>query len=145
MFGLCFTYALGVLVIVASYATEPICACIYRRCKFREFADIEWKTNAALHFQRMAYQGINSGTWTGQTDDIPRTKPGEILADLPRCATATVEDDVSEKMSQSDQTGQTGGDVELDSLIGGDDAADVVSLPHDSSDRYMRVDTPAGT
>lgn len=136
MFGLCFTYAVGILLIVASYATEPICACLYRRFKFREYAHLEWTTNATLHFQRMAYQGIDSGEWTGEMDNIPTTKAGEMLAELPMRAAATVpHDSGSEKGSTTDQTGQSHEDIELDSLMGGDDGVVVVSSPHDPADR----------
>lgn len=134
MFGLCFTYATGVLLIVASYVAEPICACLYRRFKFREYAHLEWTTNATLHFQRMAYQGINSGEWTGEMDNIPMTKAGEMLAELPMRAAATVPHDVSGKGSTADQTEQSHEDVELDSLIGGDDGV-VVSSPNDPAGR----------
>lgn len=142
MFGLCFTYAMGILIIAASYAAEPICACLYRRFKYREYAHLEWTTNATLHFQRMAYQGIDSGEWTGQMDDIPRTKPGEMLAELPMRATAAVPYDVSEKSNASDQSTHTHEEIELDSLIDSDDAADTVSLPHDPAPGSMRVGTP---
>ncbi|KAG6357529.1 hypothetical protein INS49_013406 [Diaporthe citri] len=134
MFGLCFTYAMGILLIVASYAAEPICACLYRRFKFREYAHLEWTTNATLHFQRMAYQGIDSGEWTGEMDSIPMTKAGEMLAELPMRAAATVPHDVSEK-GTTDQTGRSREDIELDSLIGGDDGVVVVSSPNDSTGR----------
>lgn len=30
----------------------------------------------------MAFEGMNSGTWSGYTDIIPRTKQGEILGSL---------------------------------------------------------------
>lgn len=135
MFGLCFTYAMGVLIVVASYAAQPICACLHRRSKFKEYAHLEWTTNATLHFQRMAYQGINSGEWTGQMDDIPKTKPGEILAELPMRAATNVQNDVSGKISTTDQTGETEEEVELDSLIGSDDGVVVVSSTNDPADR----------
>lgn len=145
MFGLCFTYALGIWIIVASYVTGPICACLHRRWKYREYSHLEWTTNSALHYQRMAYQGINSGTWTGQMDDIPMTKHGEILAELPMRAGATVHHNEPEKPSASDQAGQSHENVELDSLIDSDDAADIVSLSGDSSGRDGGVATPAET
>lgn len=137
MFGLCFTYAMGILIVAASYATEPICACLYRRFKLREHAHLEWTTNAFLHFQRMAYQGINSGEWTGQTDDVPRTKPGEMLAELPMRAGTTVPHEVSGKHSTGDQTGETHEEIELDSLIGSNDGVVVVSSPNDPADRDL--------
>lgn len=142
MVGLIFTYAMGILIIVASYATEPILACLYRRYKFGEYAHIEWTTNAALHFQRMAYQGINSGEWTGEMDDIPRTKPGEILADLPTRTAATVSHDASGKNSTSDQVDQTHETIEIDSLIGSDDAAEMFSPSFHRAARNSSVNTP---
>lgn len=145
MFGLCFTYATGVLIIVASYATDPICACLYRRFKFREYAHLEWTTNTALHFQRMAYQGINSGEWTGHVDDIPRTRPGEILAELPMRAPPTVPDDVSGKDSTDDQADSNQEDLELDSLLGSEDATELASLPHEPSERDIRLGLLAET
>lgn len=142
MFGLCFTYAMGILIIVVSYVTEPICACFYRRFKIREYAYLEWRTNTFLHFQRMAYQGIHSGEWTGQTDNIPRTKPGEILAELPMRAATTVPHDISGKSSASDHAPQTHEELELDSLIDSNDAGDIVSLPADTAASSMRVAAP---
>lgn len=144
MFGLCFTYTLGLLFVAASYAAEPICSCLSRRFKLKEYADLEWKTNATLHLQRMAYQGIASGEWTGQADDIPKTKPGEILAELPMRAPGPIADDVSVKASISDQADGNHEAVDLDSLIGSDDAAEMVFLPVHPTDRYSRSTTAAG-
>lgn len=141
MFGLCFTYAAGILIIFVSYATGPIFAYLYRRYKLGEYAHVEWTTNATFHFQRMVYQGIESGEWTGELDDIPRTKPGEILAELPMRTTATVSHDVLGKNSTSDQDDQTHEVLELDSLVDSDDAVEMVSLPFDSTDRNSRVNS----
>lgn len=145
MFGLCFTYSMGILIIIASYVTEPVYACLYRRYKFREYAHLEWTTNSALHFQRMAYEGIESGEWTGQMDDIPKTRPGEILAELPMRAPATNPDNVSGKYSTSDQADRNHEDLELDSLIDSDDAATMNSLTHAPAERDIRLDIPAET
>lgn len=78
-------------------------------------------------------------------DDIPRTKPGEILADLPMRAAATVFNDVSGKNSMSDRTEQTQEQLELDSLIGSDEATEIVSLPHGPAERDVRIDILAET
>lgn len=142
MFGLCFTYAVGLLLIVASYVTEPIFSCLYRRYKFREYAHLEWTTNAILHLQRMAHQGVDSGSWTRQMDNIPTTKHGEILAELPMRATATESHDVPGKSSTTDRTGQTQKELELDSLIDSDNSANYVLIPHDLSDRAEHIAIP---
>lgn len=84
MFGLCFIYVLGFLVVVISYLLEPIQAWLYHRKNAKEYAYLEWTANETLQLQRMAYQGLESGNWSRYTDRIPLTNPGEILADLPR-------------------------------------------------------------
>lgn len=83
LFGLCFTYVTGVLIILVSYILEPIYACLYRRNKYGEYTYLEWTTTETLQLQRTSYQGIGSGTWLGQTEAIPRTTTGEKLANLP--------------------------------------------------------------
>lgn len=83
LFGLCFTYVTGTLIIVVSYILEPIYACMYRRNKYGEYTYLEWTTTETLQLQRTSYQGIGSGTWLGHTEAIPRTTTGENLANLP--------------------------------------------------------------
>lgn len=83
LFGLCFTFVTGTLMIVVSYILEPIYACMYRRNKYGEYTYLEWTTTETLQLQRTSYQGIGSGTWLGQTEAIPRTTTGENLANLP--------------------------------------------------------------
>lgn len=139
MFGLCFTYTVGLLLILASYITDPICSCLYRRYKFREYAHLEWVTNATLHFQRMAYQGVDSGEWSGQMDDIPRTQPGEVLVELPRRATTDLDQKKPENSSTTDQSEQTHENLEVDSLIDSAGVSDMVSLPGDPSDQNVCV------
>lgn len=72
----------GVLIIVISYILEPIFECLYRRRKYREYTFLEWSASETLQLQRIGFQGIGSGTWSGYTDSIPRTKQGEIIASL---------------------------------------------------------------
>lgn len=68
---------------------------------------------------------------SGHLENIPRTEPGEILAELPMHITATSPLGVPKTSSTSDQTGDHFDSLELDSLIGSDNAADVASLPVD--------------
>lgn len=90
LFGLCFTYVTGTLIIIVSYILEPIYACIYRRNKYGEYTYLEWTTTETLQLQRTSYQGIGSGTWLGQTEAIPRTATGEKLANLPLSYCASI-------------------------------------------------------
>ncbi|KAJ0116553.1 hypothetical protein J7T55_007533 [Diaporthe amygdali] len=82
LFGLYFTSIAGVLIIVISYVLEPIFECLYRRRKYREYTYLEWSASETLQLQRIGFQGTNSGTWSGYTDSIPRTRQGETLSGL---------------------------------------------------------------
>lgn len=62
-------------------------ACLYRRDQARklkrgEYRYLEWTSNGTLQLQRLAYQGIKSGKWSGYTDEIPMTESGALLGDL---------------------------------------------------------------
>ncbi|KAK2597555.1 hypothetical protein N8I77_012334 [Diaporthe amygdali] len=82
LFGLYFTFTVGVLIIFVSYLLEPIFECLARRRKHEEYKYLEWTGNETLQLQRMAYQGLGSEAWSGYTDSIPKTRPGYFLADL---------------------------------------------------------------
>lgn len=84
VFGLCFIYVIGALIVAISYLLEYIQAWLYRHRNLKEYAYLEWTTNETLQLQRMAYQGLESGHWSRYTDTIPLTEPGNILANLPR-------------------------------------------------------------
>lgn len=83
LFGLYFTYITGTLLILVSYVLEPIFACLYRRWKYRKYTYLEWSATETLQLQRASYQGIGSGTWSGNNSTIPRTQKGEKLGNLP--------------------------------------------------------------
>lgn len=75
------------MLIITSFTIEPVIAWIYRRDQARklkrgEYKYLEWTSNGTLQLQRLAYQGIKSGKWSGYTDDIPMTETGALLGDL---------------------------------------------------------------
>lgn len=87
LFGIYFTYITGLTIIITSFTLEPVIACLYRRDQTRklkrgEYRYLEWASNGTLQLQRLAYQGIKSGKWSGYTDDIPMTESGALLGDL---------------------------------------------------------------
>lgn len=82
MFGLCFIYVIGALIIATSLLLEHIQAWLYRRRNLKEYAYLEWTANETLQLQRMAYQGLASGHWCHYTDRIPLAEPGDTLANL---------------------------------------------------------------
>lgn len=62
-------------------------AYLYRRnrtgkSKRGEYRYLEWTSNGTLQLQRLAYQGIKSGKWSGYTDEVPMTESGALLGDL---------------------------------------------------------------
>lgn len=71
-------------MILASYAAEPLLTLFYSRRRYEEYKYLEWAANGTMQLQRLAYQGLGSEKWAGYTDDVPRTRPGYILADLAR-------------------------------------------------------------
>lgn len=84
VFGLCFIYVLGILIVGISYLLEHVQAWLYNRRNLKEYAYLEWTANETLQLQRMAYQGVGLGRWSGYTDRIPITEAGDMLANLPR-------------------------------------------------------------
>ncbi|KAJ9151962.1 Cytochrome p450 protein [Pleurostoma richardsiae] len=82
IFGLCFTLALGSLVVIASYVLDPIMACLRRRYGMKQYEQLEWATNEVFQIQRLAHEEIGIGTWERATREVPVTQPGEKLAVL---------------------------------------------------------------
>lgn len=81
LFGLYFTYLAGLIIIILSLSLEPILAALYRRRQHGGYAYLEWASTETLQLQRMAFQGVKSGTWSGYTSAVPTTVPsGEIMA-----------------------------------------------------------------
>ncbi|POS71783.1 hypothetical protein DHEL01_v209826 [Diaporthe helianthi] len=107
LFGLYFTLATGVQIIIISYVLEPIFECLYRRVKYREYTFLEWSASETLQLQRMGFQGVGSGTWSGYTDNIPRTKQDEALKCL-ALAYPLETDDSSSQGQEKENTNVTG-------------------------------------
>ncbi|KAG8158806.1 hypothetical protein KVR01_011249 [Diaporthe batatas] len=82
LFGLYFTFITGVLFITTSYTLEPIFQCLYRRRKYKEYTYLEWAASETLQLQRIGFQGAGLGIWSGYTNNVPKTEPGEILEGL---------------------------------------------------------------
>ncbi|PHH63863.1 hypothetical protein CDD81_5420 [Ophiocordyceps australis] len=82
VFFLILTYMIGLLLVVTSYAMEPLYHLLWRRRGYKEHKFLEWATNETLQLQRVAYQGIGSGAWRGFTEAIPTTEQNTNLANL---------------------------------------------------------------
>ncbi|KAI0185692.1 hypothetical protein EV127DRAFT_502343 [Xylaria flabelliformis] len=82
LFGLYFTYITGFLVILLSFALEPILSCAQRRWKTREYENLEWMSNETLQLQRLAYEESGQGDWSKCLDSIPITLADQELGPL---------------------------------------------------------------
>ncbi|RDA95396.1 hypothetical protein CP533_3421 [Ophiocordyceps camponoti-saundersi (nom. inval.)] len=82
VFGLCFTYCLGLVIILISFGLEPLLDFLGSRQNPKHYAYLERQSCQVLQLQRAAYQGIGSGAWQGFNGAVPRTKGMEVLADL---------------------------------------------------------------
>lgn len=83
----------GIVIIIVSYAIEPLLALFYSRRKYKEYKYLEWAANSTLQLQRLAYQGLGSQKWSNYTDDVPKTRTGYFLADLARAYPPGDDDD----------------------------------------------------
>ncbi|KAK2613403.1 hypothetical protein N8I77_000321 [Diaporthe amygdali] len=107
LFGLYFTYATGIIVILVSYIVEPLLSFWYAHRKYEEYKYLEWAANSTLQLQRLAYQGLGSEKWSNYTDDIPKTRPGYFLADLARAYPPGEDDDEIQEAKPTIQTNNT--------------------------------------
>ncbi|KAK6851590.1 hypothetical protein PG995_011715 [Apiospora arundinis] len=82
VFGLCFTYIFGALLIVISFALDPLMRCLHTRRQYRQYQYLEWKTNGALQLHRLAQDELGYGKWSGCIDVVPVTHPEDLLAGL---------------------------------------------------------------
>lgn len=83
LFGLLFTFVTGALIVVTSYALEPVLGWFHRRRRYQQYAHLEWLTNGSHHLHRLAHEGLDDESqWLRCDVDIPITKPAVHLAHL---------------------------------------------------------------
>jgi hypothetical protein len=82
LFGILFTYITSAIIILVSFTLVPIVGYLQKRRKYKEYASLEWTTNATLQLHRLAQEELNLGTWSGCINKIPVTEAGEILGSL---------------------------------------------------------------
>jgi hypothetical protein len=56
--------------------------CLHKRRKYKDYAFLEWTTNATLQLHRLTHEELQVGTWSGCTDNVPVTKTEDLLASL---------------------------------------------------------------
>ena len=86
MLGLVIIIVLGGIIMILAGLLEVLASkavtWLSRKDSKAAYAILEWKTNTALQLQRLAHEGIGSGTWSQAADMIPVTERGEILGIL---------------------------------------------------------------
>lgn len=89
-----------------AFKLEPILVVLYRRRHHGEYTYLEWASTETLQLQRMAFQGVRSGTWPGYVRTVPTTQPPEeTLANLPFAY--PLGQDPSEKLSSATEADNT--------------------------------------
>lgn len=84
LFGLYFTYVCGFIIIIIALSLDYVSDYLSDRFHRGAYSYLEWASTETLQLQRMVFQGVKSGTWSGSADSIPTTsQAGEIMANLP--------------------------------------------------------------
>ncbi|KAI0148735.1 hypothetical protein GGR57DRAFT_474134 [Xylariaceae sp. FL1272] len=73
VFGLLFTFIVGLAIIAVSLLLEPLFWLLYKRLGYREYATLEWTSNTTLQLQRLAHERAGFGVWSRGTGRIPVT------------------------------------------------------------------------
>ncbi|KAK8030199.1 hypothetical protein PG993_011490 [Apiospora rasikravindrae] len=82
MFGLCFTFATGALIVLISYLLDPIFGFLHTRFRHKSYQHLEWRSNSTLQIHRQAEEQIGPSTWTKCTSRIPVSKADDVLSTL---------------------------------------------------------------
>ncbi|KAI1760961.1 hypothetical protein GGR53DRAFT_469785 [Hypoxylon sp. FL1150] len=82
MFGLCFTFVTGALIIAVSFLLEPVISLLYHWRGYKPYAFLEWNTNTNLQLQRFAHEELGLVQWEECTGEVPTTHPDINLASL---------------------------------------------------------------
>lgn len=72
----------GGLIVILSFTMGPILSCYLPRIKNYRYSSLEWSINDTFQQQRLAHEATGLSTWSGGTDSVPVTKPGDLLAVL---------------------------------------------------------------
>ncbi|KAK8078750.1 hypothetical protein PG994_002557 [Apiospora phragmitis] len=82
MFGLCFTFATGGLIVLISYLLDPMCSFLHTRFRHKSYQHLEWRSNATLQIHRQAEEQIGSSTWKNCTSVVPTSAMDDVLSSL---------------------------------------------------------------
>ena len=77
--GVGIIFGIGGALIVLDVMLESLLDWFQRKSVRHDYARLEWKSNATLQLQRLAYEEAGSGTWSRGTETVPTTRTGERL------------------------------------------------------------------
>ncbi|OJD30787.1 cytochrome p450 protein [Diplodia corticola] len=82
IFGIAIIFSVGGLIIIASYAIEPLVAWLQKRRRTVSYSRLEWCTNETIQLQRLANEEIGLGKWDCVDESIPVARRDDFLAVL---------------------------------------------------------------
>ncbi|KAF7519887.1 hypothetical protein G7054_g12945 [Neopestalotiopsis clavispora] len=129
VFGLCFTYVTGALIILISAIIEPILTFFFKRRGYQRFRELEWATNQQLQLHRLAHEPLGYGNWTRATKFVPMTEKDEYLGQLDVSTDHPV---IAKPSSKTEH--ETNHQVETSS---NDEATITVSSPRDDEENRL--------
>jgi hypothetical protein len=71
--GLLLVLIFGILIVFLSLTIEPISRFFHRRAKKDNYKLLEWNSNSSLQLQRLAFDGLGIGEWSGCDKTVPYT------------------------------------------------------------------------
>ncbi|KAK8135908.1 hypothetical protein PG984_003848 [Apiospora sp. TS-2023a] len=78
--GLVLTYSIGALIILISFSIEPVLDLLQKRGRYSQYAYLEWRGETAIQLHRVAQDQLGHGEWRQCDDNIPITRPDDLLA-----------------------------------------------------------------
>lgn len=133
VFGLCFTFIIGFLIIVTSNLLDPISTYLFKK-HYNQHAHLEWIIQGNLQLQRLAHEAIGFGDWSKCTNTVPTTPANEPLGylDTTDSEHPILQKHTSSNPAQSVHQPIESGSIELGSMSNNTQTAD----PHDRTSRF---------
>jgi hypothetical protein len=85
--GMSIILIVGGIIQLTAFFLDELLALLFKFRRLRNdedynYAYAEWQTGSILQLQRLAQEGVGAGAWSGATDLVPVTDPGDSLAVL---------------------------------------------------------------
>ncbi|KAL8719745.1 MAG: hypothetical protein Q9225_003289 [Loekoesia sp. 1 TL-2023] len=77
--GIVIILVVGGLLIVINLVLDAIVGFLRRSLRWQDHKRLQWAMDEKLQLQRLAYQGVGQGTWSGAENFVPVTRRGELV------------------------------------------------------------------